>query len=733
MSKSNKYKHILGIQCFATMDSGASIIRVEKNTKKFEYISISEERLIRKKHPYTFPIHSIKYCMDHFKIKSLEKIDLLVSDIIREPTWERSGPSYNVKEFDYIKSILKFPKKKIIQINHHLAHAASVYYTSGFKNSAILIVDGNGTDLETNSFYEGKNGKITLIDKYKGRGIGVLYGTITKDCLNLGTGGEGKTMGLAPFGNHKSKPFLNFSKVKYDGIVTDYSSILRRMPYSDIISFNKKNTKKIKKLNIKLPKRHVSENIMKKKWTQIAYEIQNEAEKCLIHLGKSINKKVKSKNICIAGGVALNSVANQKLFDNTNFKDVFIYPACSDAGVPFGLAIWGLYNHPLFKIKNRKIFKLKNAYTGAIYSDSFIKSVLNKYKIPSDKLSIREIAKHISEGKIIGWFQGGSEYGPRALGNRSLLADSRNPKMQDIVNERIKHREKYRPFAPAVLEEDYKKYFKLNRPSPYMLLVAKVNKPKLIPSVTHVDGTARVQTVNIDQNKIFYRLIKEFKKITGISCILNTSFNDQGEPIVETPLDAIIGSLNMDMDYLVLGPRVIDVKRLNKTIKPKLIIDRNKLILNQRKTSLSLLTKKYDKLKFKKYVKTMNKNAYWNTVQKPIFDLNREINKWIKSKKNIVLYGTYDQTKFLFKKFRKLKYTNIKGFMPYRIINDDINDKKKYKLSIKEIKNLPKENDTIILISSYEFCYDIEREINNKFKYLKYFKYYNGYSRDIKN
>ena len=715
------------------MDSGASIIKVEKSTQKFENISISEERLIRKKHPYTFPIHSIKYCMDYFNIKSLKKIDLLVSDIIREPKWERSGPSYNVKEFDYIKSILKFPKEKVIQINHHLAHAASVYYTSGFKSSAILIVDGNGTDLETNSFYEGKNGEITLIDKYKGRGIGVLYGTITKDCLNLGTGGEGKTMGLAPFGNHKSKPFLNFSKVKYNGIITDYSSILRRMPYSDIISFNKKNSKKIKKLNIKLPKRRISENIMKKKWTQIAYDIQKETEKCFIHLGKAINKKVKSKNICIAGGVALNSVANQKLFDNTNFKDIFIYPACSDAGVPFGLAIWGLYNHPLFKIKNRKIFKQKNAYTGVTYNDNFIKSVLNQYKIPSDKLDIKKTAKYISEGKIIGWFQGGSEYGPRALGNRSLLADSRNPKMQDIVNERIKHREKYRPFAPAVLEEDYKKFFKLNRPSPYMLLVAKVKKPELIPSVTHVDGTARVQTVNINQNKIFYKLIKEFKKITGIGCILNTSFNDAGEPIVETPLDAIIGILNMDMDYLVLGSRVIDAKKLDKKIKQKLISDRKELILSQRKTSLSLFTKNYDKLKFKKYVKTMNINAYWNTIKKPIFDLNCEINKWIKDKKKIVLYGTYDQTKFLLKKFKKLKDTNIKGFKPYKIINDDINDKKKYKFSIKELKTIPKRNDTIILISSYEFCYDIEREITQKFKHLQYFKYYNGYSRDIKN
>ena len=727
-----KYLYILGIQCFATVDSGASIIRVEKNTQKYEHISISEERLIRKKHSYVFPIHSIKYCMDYFKIRSLKKIDLLISDIIKEHTWERSGPAYSVSEFDYIKSILKFPKRKIIQINHHLAHAASVYYTSGFKNSAILIVDGNGTDLETNSFYEGKNGKITLIDKYKGRGIGALYSTITKDCLNLGTGGEGKTMGLAAFGKHKSKPFLNFSKVKYDGIVTDYSSVMKRMPFSDLFT-QSKNPIKIKKLNIKLPKRVISENIMKKNWIQIAYDIQNETEKCFINLGKAINKKVESKNICIAGGVALNSVANQKLLNNTNFKDIHIYPACSDAGVPFGLAIWGLYNHPLFKIKNRKIFKQKNAYTGVTYNDNFIKSVLNQYKIPSDKLSIKKIAKYISEGKIIGWFQGGSEYGPRALGNRSLLADSRNPKMQDIMNERIKHRERYRPFAPSVLEEDYKKYFKLNRPSPYMLLVAKVKKPKLIPSVTHVDGTARVQTVNINQNKIFYKLIKEFKKITGIGCILNTSFNDAGEPIVETPLDAIIGILNMDMDYLVLGSRVIDAKKLNKAIKPKLIRDRKKLILNQEKTSLDLLTKKYNKLKFKKYLKATNKHAYWHAIKKPVFDLNNQINKWLKNKKNIVLYGTHDQTQFLFKKFRKLKDLNIKGFIPYKIINDDINNKKKYKLPIRKIKTFPKNSDTIILISSYEFCYDIEREINNKSRHLEYFKYYNSYSRNIKN
>ena len=178
----------------------------------------------------------------------------------------------------------------------------------------------------------------------------------------------------------------------------------------------------------------------------MAYDIQNEAEKCLIHLGKELNKKVSSKNICIAGGVALNSVANQKLFDNTKFKDISIFPACSDAGIPFGLCIWALYNHPKFKNKSRKLFKIKNAYTGIKYKNKKIHSILKKYKIENEKMNLNKIAKLIAERKIIGWFQNGSEYGPRALGNRSILADSRDPSMKDVVNKNVKHREIYRPF-----------------------------------------------------------------------------------------------------------------------------------------------------------------------------------------------------------------------------------------------------------------------------------------------
>ena len=733
MKKNKKKKFILGIQCFATMDSGACIMESKGDNKIYDYVAISEERLIRKKHPYTFPLHSIKYCMDYFKLKSLDEIDLVVSDIIREPVWHRSGPSYNVKEFDYIKKILNLSENKIVQINHHLAHAASVYYTSGFKNSAILIVDGNGTDLETNSFYEGKNNKIKLVDKYKGRGIGIVYNVITKDCLNLGTGGEGKTMGLAPFGG-RSRPILNFSKVRYKGIVTDYSSVIRRMPFSDIITFS--GGKKIKKLNIKLPKRSKNTKILQNKWKQIAFDLQNETEKCLIHLGKEIRKKIKSNNICLAGGVALNSVANQKLFDNTKFKKIFVYPACSDAGIPFGLCIWALYNHPKFNIKKkRKIFKLKNAYTGITYNNKKIKKILRKYKIKSEKINLKKVAKFISSGKIIGWFQNGSEYGPRALGNRSILADSRNPEMQDIVNKKVKHRESFRPFAPAVIEEDYKKYFKLKNPSPYMLLVAKVINPKLIPSVTHVDGTARVQTVNKHQNEIFYNLIKRFKEITGVSCILNTSFNDAGEPIVETPEDALIGMLNSKIDYLVLGNHIVNSKNVDKSVKFQMIKDRSKKIKLNEQNIIKSFTKNYNKNEKMKYFNKQKKIAFWNTVVKPYADLKEQIQKWIKDRKKIIFYGTYDETSLLIKKFKELKNLDIVGFLPYKKFNEDINNKKKIKIPLRKIKkingNLNKHTE--ILISSYEFCYDIERELNTRYPSIKYFKYYKGYSREISN
>lgn len=723
-----KFKYILGIQCFANYESGAAILKLNEKTKNYEYVAISEERLIRKKYNYDFPLHSIQYCLDKYNIK-LSDIDFLVSDIIREPRWIRSGPSYNVKEFDYLKLKFKIDKKKIIQISHHLAHAASVYYTSGFKKSSILIVDGNGTDLETNSFWFGEKNKIKLNSVYKGRGLGQLYGSITRNCLNLGVGGEGKTMGLAPYGS-RGKKILDFSLTEYRGTMTDYSRFMSRQPFTDILSLEKKI--KYNKFNVNLPLRKKNQDITKGIWPRIAFDIQCEAERNMTKLGKALEKVDKTKNICVAGGVALNSVANKIMFDKTKFKKIFVFPGCSDAGVPLGLTLWGAYNIP--RIKSPRLKKLKNAYTGIEYSNNLITSTLNKFKINFKKVTNHEVAKKISLGQVIGWFQGGSEYGPRALGNRSILADSRKAEMRDLVNEKVKHREKYRPFAPSVLEEDAKKYFDLDQESPYMLLVAKVKKPKLIPSISHVDNTARVQTVNPNQNRKFYGLIKEFKKITGVGCILNTSFNDAGEPIVETPLDALITFFGTEMDSLVLNNFIIEKLDNQHLDRKKLVNFRKAQIKRNRRRALNNLIKNYNQNEQKKYITSESNIAIWNSIKKPIFDFNNKINEWKKNKKiSLIILGTYDHTDLILKKFPLLRDLKINYFSPYKFLNDNKDNKNRLNLGLKIYKsaNLKNNKNLIYLISSYEYCYDIEYYLTEK-KIKNYYKIYEGYSRDLK-
>ena len=311
-------KYILGIQSYANHDSGACILKFGKNIKP-EVIAISEERLLRKKYPYTFPLLSILYCMKHFKIKNFRRINLIVSDWIRVKRWLRSGPIYNYQEFDYIKEKLNFDRKKIIQIDHHLAHAASTYYSSKFKNSAILIVDGNGSDVQTNSYFHGRKNKIKFIDGYKNHGIGAAYGAVTKEILNLGTGGEGKTMGLAPYGKYDKKIKIQYS---IDGIKTDFSKFMLRLPNSDLLNQINSNYR----LQVIRKKTSVAKtsNILSKKYSNWAYMIQNVTENVVSKLGKDIFNKTKAKNICLAGGVALNSVANEILFKKINLK-IFLF------------------------------------------------------------------------------------------------------------------------------------------------------------------------------------------------------------------------------------------------------------------------------------------------------------------------------------------------------------------------------------------------------------------------
>ncbi len=714
------FKYILGIQSYANHDSGASIVRFNTLDNSIDYVCISEERLIRKKHPYTFPLHSIGYCMDYFGLKSVNKINLLVSDWIKERKWLRSGPSYNYTMFDYLKEKFKLNKNKIIQIDHHLAHAASVYYPSNFKDSAILVADGLGSNLETTSYYEGKKNRIIEIDKYRNHGIGAAYKAVTEHILNLGIGGEGKTMGLAPYGK-KYKGKLRI-KMELDGIKNDFNLFMKKQPLADILNqINSNYRPDPLKFSHKFCKK---KNHLNSYFSGVAYDIQSASEKVMSHLGKDIEKKIKSKNICLSGGVALNSVANKKLVDGTNFKNIYIFPACSDAGIPFGAALWGAVN----KFSASKNFKLKfdNAYTGKNYDSIDVKKLLKKFKINFSKYKDLEIAKLISKGKIIGRLFGKSEYGPRALGNRSILADARNKKIRDYINKSVKHREIFRPFAPCILEEENKKFFDLKTASPYMLLVAKSKKPKLIPSAIHVDGTARVQTVNKKQNLKFYNLIKTFQQLTGVPCVLNTSFNDAGEPLVETPLDALLCFLKTKIDFLIIEDCLVSRPANTKILIKRLDSLRKSLVIKREK---ELLSKLMNKLSSREYANKKRK-AEKLAVDRSIYEANRKFNKLLTKFKNkkILLAGTSDHTKALCKLNKKILEKSSLDYFEY-----PFNDFLKKSLQIKEIRKVKKISSLydIVIISSFEYVDKIKEKLKKKFKNTDIYSLYDNCSRSV--
>jgi carbamoyltransferase len=707
---------ILGVQSYANHDTGASILKIDKSNNVLDYVAISEERLIRKKHPYSFPIHSINYCMEYFNINKLSEISFIISDWIRVKRWLRSGPAYNYQLFDYIKEKLNFDKKKIIQIDHHLAHAASTYYSSGYKESAILIVDGNGSDCETNSFFFGKKNKITLLAKSKNHGIGSLYTNITKNILNLGDSGEGKTMGLAPYGKQNKNIKIQH---KLNGVHTNFSNFMRRMPYSDVLNHINKNFRP-EVLKIKYPTAS-KKNIMNKIFCDWAYAVQDLTEKVLLHLGREIYKLKKIKNICLAGGVALNSVANNVLLKKTKFKNMFVFPACSDAGIPFGLVLWGYHN--IFKGKKR--VKFNNAYTGRQYPRKEIIAFLKKYNFVFKETSPKEIATLIAKGNVIGNFFGKSEYGPRALGNRSIIADARNPKMRDYINNKVKHREIFRPFAPSILEEFSGKFFDVTN-SPFMLQVAKSKKSKLIPSAIHVDDTARVQTVNRKQNNNYYSIIKEFYNLTGVPVILNTSFNDAGEPLVETPQDAILCFLKTKIDCLILDNILIlksEQKNINNKIK---ILDsiRKKKINSDEKKLIRKFTTKFSNNEYKIKQKKENIIAKNYTLERPVSKINDFIKKFNSQNKRLLIIGSEDHTNVLSQIFNLDK--NRVVF--FDINKNDIINKKKRIHNFLKVKKLDlSKYYKEIFISSFEY----QDEIIEKFKLKKYFTPYDNSSRSI--
>lgn len=544
--------------------------------------AVAEERFNRQKHWAGLPIESIKYCLKSANL-NLEDIDYLVinrnprANFLRKIIWTLfNQPSKklvktraeNLKRILDIKKDIeenlgqKNNKLKIYNIEHHLAHAGSTFFVSPFEESAILTIDGFGDFVSTLLAY-GKGNKIKVLKKiYFPHSLGVFYLMITQYLGFWNYGDEYKVMGLAAYG----KPiyldkFRKIVQLKSDGTFNlDTSYFLHSTKGVMTTWFNEKPTisqvfseKFIKEFGPpRDPNSEINEYFM-----DIAASLQALCEEVYFHLLNYLYKLTGSKNLCLAGGVALNSSANGKIFERTPFKEIFIQPAASDDGGAIGSSFY-LWHQILNKprdLNNR--FVMKHAYWGPKYSEDEIKKALDqvglKYIRLEDVELLPKVAKDIANGKIVGWFQGRVEFGPRALGDRSIVVDPRRAEMKDILNERIKRREWFRPFAPSILAEKVSEWFEINYPEPFMVKTYRFKKEKqnLVQAVCHKDGTGRLQTVEKETNPRYWQLINEFEKITGIPIVLNTSFNEN-EPVVNKPEEAIDCFLRTKMNVLVL-------------------------------------------------------------------------------------------------------------------------------------------------------------------------------------
>ena len=601
---------ILGISAYYH-DSAAAII-IDGDI----IAAAHEERFTRKKHDSSFPTNAAKYVLEEagIKYKNLTAISFYDKPYLK---FERLLETYHAFAPKGLKSFLSaipvwinekiFMKKmlneelaklgagkvSVLFPEHHLSHAASAFYPSPFQDAAILTIDGVG-EWATSTIGYGERNKITILrELHFPHSVGLLYSAFTYYIGFKVNSGEYKLMGLAPYGDPLSEQTIKFKEKILTELVDirEDGSILLNMNYFDFATgLRMSNDKKWTELFGVTPRK--PESKINSTYMNLSLAIQQVTEEIVLKMAKTAKELTNSKYLVLAGGVALNSVANGKLLKTNMFDDIWIQPASGDAGGAIGAAYSAWY---IWKNKERKLNSnpdsMKGAYLGPEYNSNQIISTAKKYDAKHKyyknfKELSQDVAKLLSVGNVVGWFQGRMEYGPRALGNRSILGDARNPEMQKKMNLKIKYREGFRPFAPTVLEEDIKEYFDLDRPSPYMLLVIPVKeehrKPlpngyaekKLyerlyylrsdVPAITHIDYSARIQSVNKKTNPRYWQLINEFKKQTGYGVIVNTSFNVRGEPIVCNPDDAFLCFMRTEMDFLVMENYLFSKNEQNK-------------------------------------------------------------------------------------------------------------------------------------------------------------------------
>ena len=564
----------LGISCYYH-DSAAAVLK-DGNV----LAAVEEERFSRIKFDDSFPKLAIDWCLKKsgIKISDIDFVAFYDKPVLK---FERLLDNYlgvaprGLGSFldvipkwihkrlwikDEIKKNLKGFKGKILFPEHHMSHAAYTFFTSPFEEAAILTVDGVG-EWSTTTFGTAKNTTINLSKDIRWpHSLGLFYSAFTYFLGFKVNEGEYKLMGLSSYGKPKyyDKILSELIDVKDDGSIHlnmkyfafTYDKYMTNQNFSKLFGISpRKNGEKMEQIHF-----------------DIGASAQLVLEEILLKMVNHVYEKTKMKNLCLGGGVALNGVANNRILRESPFEKLHIPPSPGDAGSAIGCAQYSYYCHLQHKrefLETSEQIK-NNIFVGPDYSNEQIKTFLDKNKIQYDYLEkdqlLKTTAKLISEGNVVGWYQGKMEWGPRALGNRSILADPRNPKMKDILNEKIKHRESFRPFAPSIMEEYVSEYFDINVPSPYMLLVAKVKQPEKIPAVTHVDGTGRLQSVAKNVNSLYYELINEFYQLTKVPVIINTSMNVMGEPIVNTPEQAYEMILKTDMDYIILGSYILGKK-----------------------------------------------------------------------------------------------------------------------------------------------------------------------------
>ena len=587
--------NILGISAFYH-DSAACLIK-DGNI----IAAVQEERFSRMKHDESFPFSAIQYCLKEgdlaisdidyitFYEKPFLKFERLLETYLQYapcglPAFLQALPRW-IKQKIWIKDIIKSKlgySGKVLFTEHHESHAASAFFPSQFKEAAILTVDGVG-EWATTSYGIGKNNEIQLFAEQKfPHSLGLLYSAFTYYTGFKVNSGEYKLMGLAPYGKPKYKKVIydNLINVKSDGsfhLNLNYFNIhigltMTNQQFHDLFGGPPR-----------IPEAKVTQKDM-----DIARSIQDVTEEIMVAMARYVKKVTSADYLCLAGGVALNCVANRKILDLCNFKDVWIQPAAGDAGGALGAALltWFQFLNNPRTVDNNKDMQ-QGSFLGPQFSSQDIKHFITSNNISAQEVSYKElpaeIAYFLNEGKIVGWFQGRMEFGPRALGARSILADPRSATMQAKLNLKIKFRESFRPFAPAVIMPHAKNYFELDHPSPYMLLVAPVNKKHRqktnkrvkelfgldllhversdIPAVTHVDYSARVQTVHKETNMLFYQLIESFYRKYQCPVVINTSFNVRGEPIVCTPEDAYKCFMRTGLDFLILENFILDKRQ----------------------------------------------------------------------------------------------------------------------------------------------------------------------------